>query len=73
MTVSHLYFNRGQCDASINYQYFEKNKDKEDLDIGYERNDPAFLALMDAMVLGTTTFFNYDPSTEECKSLYARM
>jgi hypothetical protein len=43
------------------------------LDLGYERNDEAFLALMDAMVLGTTTFFNYDPSTEECKSLHARM
>jgi cytochrome c len=25
------------------------------------------------MVLGTTTYFNYDPSNEEAKSLYARI
>ena len=73
MTVSHMYYNRSQIDAEINYQYFERNKDKEDLDLGYERNDEAFLSLIDTMVLGTTTYFNYDPTNEEAKSLYARM
>lgn len=31
------------------------------------------MALLEAIVLGTYTYFNYDPSKDEAKQLYARM
>jgi sodium/potassium-transporting ATPase subunit alpha len=73
MTVSHMYYNRQVIDASINLQVFERNalKGKDDrddnLEIGYDPNDPGFRALVQAIVLGTYTIFQYDPSDEECK------
>jgi sodium/potassium-transporting ATPase subunit alpha len=78
MTVSHMFYNRQTIDASINYQVFQRNaqKPKEErddkLEIGYNAEDPAFRALVQAIVLGTYTIFQYDPSDEECKQLYAR-
>ena len=52
----------------------EKPKDLRDdkIEIGYEPNDPGFRALVQAIVLGTYTIFQYDPSDDECKQLYAR-
>lgn len=77
MTVSHLWYNRGQVDASINLQMHEKNqaKDKPDekIAIAYKADDPAFLDLMKAVVLGTYTYFNYNPTDDECKLLIARI
>jgi len=78
MTVSHMYYNRQIIDASVNYQLFQRNMAKpkeerdEKLEIGYDAQDPAFRALVQAIVLGTYTIFQYDPSDEECKQLYAR-
>ena len=37
--------------------------------LGYDPNDSAFLELVKAVILGTYTVFQYDPSEE----LYARM
>jgi sodium/potassium-transporting ATPase subunit alpha len=78
MTVSHMYYNRCTVDASINLQVFERNllKPKEErdskLELGYDPNDKAFRSLVQAIVLGTYTIFQYDPTDEECKQLYAR-
>jgi len=41
--------------------------------IDYNPADPGFRALVQAVVLGTYTIFNYDPSEDEAKQLYARM
>jgi hypothetical protein len=35
--------------------------------IGYKPEDPAFLELVKAIVLGTYTVFSYTPSEDECK------
>jgi len=35
--------------------------------IEYDPKDPGFLALVQAVVLGTYTIFNYDPSDDEAK------
>ena len=77
MTVSHMYYNRQTVDASVNLQTYErnmadKNPDKN-IEIGYDPKDPAFLQLVQAIVLGTYTIFNYDPSEDEAKQLYARV
>ena len=77
MTVSHMYFNRCTVDASVNLQAHQRNQLKEKPDekitVEYNPEDPGFLALVQAVVLGTYTIFNYDPSDDECKQLYARM
>lgn len=77
MTVSHMFYNRKMVDASINWQAYEeeqrKEKPDENFKPGYDINDSAFRNLVQAIVLGTYTIFNYDPSDEECKMLYARI
>lgn len=78
MTVSHLYYNRQTIDASVNLQFFQRNAEKpkeerdDQLELGYDPQDPAFRALVQAIVLGTYTVFQYDPTDDECKQLYAR-
>lgn len=44
----------------------EKERDKK-LEIGYDPQDMSFRALVESIVLGTYTIFQYDPSNEECK------
>jgi len=44
----------------------EKERDKK-CEIGYDPNDDGFRALVEGIVLGTYTIFQYDPSDEECK------
>ena len=77
MTVSHLFFNRQTLDASVNYQQHQRNAEKEKPEdkyiAQYDAKDPAFLSLVQAIVLGTYTIFNYDPSDDEAKQLYARI
>jgi sodium/potassium-transporting ATPase subunit alpha len=77
MTVSHLYFNRQTVDASVNWQHHQRNALKEKPEdkyvAQYDVKDPAFLSLVQAIVLGTYTIFNYDPSDDEAKQLYARI
>jgi sodium/potassium-transporting ATPase subunit alpha len=41
--------------------------------VDYDPKDPGFDALVQAIVLGTYTVFNYDPSVDEAKQLYARI
>ena len=41
--------------------------------VDYDVKDPGFLAIVQAIVLGTYTIFNYDPNEDEAKQLYARM
>lgn len=78
MTVSHLYYNRQTIDAGVNLQFFQRNAEKpkeerdDQLELGYDPQDPAFVALVQAVVLGTYTVFQYDPTDDECKQLYAR-
>ena len=77
MTVSHLYFDRKTIDASVNYQVHQRNQQKEKPEdkyiAQYDPKDPSFLSLVQAIVLGTYTIFNYDPSEDEAKQLYARI
>jgi sodium/potassium-transporting ATPase subunit alpha len=42
------------------------------IEINYDPEDAAFLALTQAIVLGTYTIFQYDPTDDECKQLFAR-
>jgi hypothetical protein len=77
MTVSHMYVCRQILDVSVNYQAHERNalkeKPEENLIAQYDPKDPDFAALVQAIILGTYTNFNYNPSDDECKQLYARM
>ena len=77
MTVSHMFFNRHSVECDVNWQVHQRNQEKAKPDDkivpGYERDDPAFLELVKAMVLGTSTFFLYDPSDDDAKKLYARV
>jgi hypothetical protein len=64
-------------DVSVNYQAHERNalkeKPDEKLIAEYDPKDPNFAALVQAIILGTYTIFNYDPTDDEAKQLYARM
>lgn len=77
MTVSHMYFNRQTMDCSVNYQAHERNAKKEKPDdkfiAEYDPQDKGFRSLVEAVVLGTYTIFNYDPSDDEAKTLLARI
>jgi sodium/potassium-transporting ATPase subunit alpha len=77
MTVSHAFFNRMQTDCGVNWQHHLKNLEKEkpvdSLRAQYDPEEPAFKALIEAVVLGTYTYFDYSPNENECKILYARM
>ena len=77
MTVSHMFFNRQTVDCGVNYQAHERNAQKEKPDekliAEYNVNDKGFRSLVEAVVLGTYTIFNYDPSDDECKTLLARI
>lgn len=77
MTVSHVYYNRKIEDASLNLEAHERNMKKakpdEKLQLGYNPDDPGFRALVESIVLGTYTIFNYDPTDDDAKQLYARM
>jgi magnesium-transporting ATPase (P-type) len=50
-----------------------KEKPEDKYVAEYNPKDPAFLSLVQAIVLGTYTIFNYDPSDDEAKQLYARI
>lgn len=77
MTVSHVFCNRSIYDASLNYQDHLRNQAKpkpdDKLELGYDPKDPGFASLVEAVVLGTYTIFNYDPTDDEAKQLFARM
>ena len=79
MTVSHMFANRTQYDTSVNYHAYQRNLDKSDeerddkLKIDYSPEDKNFMELIKSVVLGTYTVFNYDPTDQECKQLYARI
>lgn len=40
---------------------------------GYDPKDPAFAEFLRAMILGTNTFFFYDPPNDDAKKLYGRI
>lgn len=71
MTVSHMFVNRKQIDAGTNLQLHERNQAKSQPDdkitLGYNPKDAGFQALVRAVVLGTYTIFNYDPTDDEAK------
>jgi len=77
MTVSHMFVSRQQLDCSVNLQQHERNqaleKPDDKIQLGYDPADPSFVELVKAVVLGTYTIFNYDPSDDEAKQLYARV
>jgi sodium/potassium-transporting ATPase subunit alpha len=62
MTVSHLFFDSGMFDASINYETYKKNPGSS---IGYNVDAPGFKALAQSVCLGTKATFGYQPSKEE--------
>jgi hypothetical protein len=44
-----------------------RNKEKPNPDeivLGYEVNDPAFIQIVKAIILGTYTVFNFDPTDD---------
>jgi hypothetical protein len=43
------------------------------MEIEYSLADKGFMSLVEAIVLGTYTFFSYEPSDDEAKQLHARM
>jgi sodium/potassium-transporting ATPase subunit alpha len=77
MTVSHVFFNRTTKDCSVNWQAHQRNallaKPDEKMIADYDITDNNFLSLITAVVCGTYTIFNYDPTDDECKMLYARI
>lgn len=50
-----------------------KEKPDDALKAEYDVEDPGLRALVEALVLGTYTTFEYNPTEQECKQLYARM
>jgi magnesium-transporting ATPase (P-type) len=50
-----------------------KEKPEDKYVAEYSPKDAGFLSLVQAIVLGTYTIFNYDPSDDEAKQLYARI
>lgn len=81
MTVSHMFFNRKTVDCGINWQAYERYKatvkpgEEPDAKMvpDYDKDDAGFQALVQAVVLGTYTIFNYNPTDDEAKQLYARL
>lgn len=47
--------------------------ENDKLQIEYSVEDPAFSTLVQAITLGTYTIFSFDPTSDECKQLYARI
>jgi len=72
-----MFINGQVLDCSTNFQLHERNQKKERPDekisIGYDPKDPAFISICEAVILGTYTIFNYDPTDDEAKQLLARM
>jgi sodium/potassium-transporting ATPase subunit alpha len=77
MTVSHAFCSRQQYDCSVNWQAHERNakreKPEDALRAEYDPQDPGFRAVVEALVYGTYTTFEYSPSEQECKQLFARL
>jgi len=77
MTVSHMFFDRNTVDCSINYQAYERDlkteKPDEKMIPDYTIKDQGFQSLVQAVVLGTYTYFEYSPSSDEAKLLYKRI
>lgn len=69
MTVSHLFYDFGLIDASINYEAYQKNNDTV---IPYNINDRGFNELLQCVALGTKANFSYNPTTEEIKKFLAK-
>lgn len=57
MTVSHMFFDLGMIDASTNYETFKKNP--TGAKINYSLEDPGFMALVEAVTLGSKATFGY--------------
>ena len=61
----------------MNQQVWEREQKKEKPDDklkpDFDTTDSGFLNLIQAIILGTYTVFNYNPTEDEVKQLYARM
>lgn len=72
-----MFVDRRTIDADVNWQVHERNQQKEKPDEhiipGYDLNDNAFMELVKACVLSSSTFFTFDPSDDDCKKLFARI
>jgi len=51
----------------------EKDRPDDSLKAEYDVTDVSFKSLIQGVVLGTYTIFNYEPTEPECKMLYARL
>lgn len=83
MTVSQLFFDLKSVDASVNWEIY-KRLEKIELAKGengniknvqkpaYESEDLAFLAIVEAIALSTTSFFAYQPNNEEVRAFVAK-
>lgn len=68
MTVSHLFYDFGLQDASINYDSYLSNKN---LQLGYDVSNRGFKDLMQCVALGTKATFSYMPNSDEMKKYLA--
>jgi sodium/potassium-transporting ATPase subunit alpha len=74
MTVSHLFYNMKEVDATTNYEEYQRDfaaDPNTKTKVEYDVEDPGFISLMQAVALGTYTFFEYVPKEDEIKRLYA--
>lgn len=76
MTASHCFTNRDTFDIGVNWQMHLKNqaraKPDEHIIPGYEPKDPSMDELIKTIVLSTSTYFAYEPTSDDAKKLFAR-
>lgn len=66
MTVSHAWYNMEVHDCSLNYQNVTLGLTPK-ADLGYEVELKEFQELMRCLALGTTTYFDFNPTQDEVK------
>ena len=74
MTVSHLFYDMKEVDASTNYEEYLRDIESDPNTksrVEYDVKDKGFMELMQAVALGTYTIFEYVPKEDEIKRLYA--
>ena len=69
MTVSHLFYNLGMIDASVNYETAKKNSA---IKLEYDLKEPGFQALIQGVALGTKAQFRFNPSKEQIVKYIAK-
>lgn len=83
MTVSHIFLSRKVVNCEINMETYTKAvaDEKSKGEAGqpdkvtppdYDNKDPLFKLFLQTLALSTTTFFQFDPKTDEVKGWYKK-